>query len=113
MKFDKKSVAPKGVLWITFLLLCLFGIGVIVSAVISLLGLPTDLYYILGEVIVSVIFFYLIIYIPARIIFEDYLKKEVTHIKSKPEKIKDNRKEKVSVVLKEDKPVEGVEPPTY
>jgi hypothetical protein len=71
----KKDIAPKWVLWISFISFCILGIVMIFSILFSLKSLSTtQLEIVLGEIVGSVVVFYLIIYIPSKIIYENYLK---------------------------------------
>jgi len=72
-KSGANNIAPKWALWTSFILFCLMGIGILFSFIVSLFLLPTEPTLALGEIVGTVITAYLIVYVPAKIIYQNYL----------------------------------------
>jgi len=69
------KIAPRWVIWVSFVIFCLGGLGLIVFTLLDLQGLVTDPSAVMGNIIARVLMLYLLVYIPARIMYETQLKK--------------------------------------
>jgi len=68
-------IAPKWIIWVSFILFCIGGVGIIFYALLTLRDLAINPLFVFGNLIGQILVFYLLIYIPARSMYDKYLKK--------------------------------------
>jgi len=72
-----EKFVPNWAVWISFSIFCIIGVGYIIWALMLFRGLETEgIGFVIGELIGAALMIYLLIYIPARIMYEYYLKKK-------------------------------------